>query len=88
MARKIEPAILTKYNYRPFIFENGQPAFQNVIKLNCEIIAESDTQYQIRLLQGIQQKGMVVGSLKWVKKRNVDYKARMEYDYTNVFWNN
>lgn len=85
MIRKVEPPIKTKYKYRRFLFVQGQPALDNMVKLDCEIIFESDTQYKIRLLQGTPD--IPVGCVKWVKKKNVDYKPQVEYDYTDAFWN-
>ena len=92
MIKKLKEPILTKYIYRKFQFnKSGEPVLCDVVKIECEIIAESETQYKIKI------KGsnlyFVVGREMWVKKKNIEYyrekyAEKKEYDYTNAPWNN
>ena len=88
MIRKVEPPIKTKYKYRRFLFVQGQPALDNMVKLDCEIISESDTQYKIRIL--CENMYFLKGREMWVKKKNTEYgeqKIKREYDYSQAYWN-
>lgn len=92
MIKKLKEKIPTKYFYRKFYFnESGEPVLDDVVKIECEIIAESETQYKIKI------KGsnlyFVDGREMWVKKKNIEYykeqnAEKKEYDYTNAPWNN
>lgn len=88
MIKKIEQPIKTKYIYRQMVFVNGEPSFSGSIRLDCEIIAESDTQYKIRIL--CENMYFLKGREMWVKKKNTDYgiqKKKHYYDYSGEYWN-
>ena len=88
MIKRIEQPIKTKYIYRQMAFFNGEPSFSDSIKLDCEIIAESDTQYKIRILR--ENMYFLKGREMWVKKKNTEYgeqKTNREYDYSQAYWN-
>lgn len=81
MIVKVEPEINTKYCYVKQ-FPGAVPISQ---KIGCAIIAESETQYKIRIVE--RNNYLEVGKLMWVKKYNVDYKPEKEYDYGDAYWN-
>ena len=82
MIVKVEPEIETKYRYVKQ-FPGSAPISQ---KIGCVIIAESESQYKIRITE--RNNYLQVGKLMWVKKYNVDYKPpKKEYDYSDAYWN-
>ena len=88
MIKKVEQPIKTKYIYRQMVFVNGEPSFSNSVKLDCEIIAESETQYKIRIL--CNNAYILRGREMWVKKKNTDYgiqDQKLDYDYSEAPWN-
>jgi hypothetical protein len=91
MIKQFEQPIETKYFWKQMVFLNGNPTFTNPISIKCEIIAESEKQYKIRILN--ENPCIQKGREMWVKKKNVEYslkqneKKSREYDYTDAFWN-
>lgn len=92
MIKKLKEPILTKYIYRKFRFNKScEPVLDDAVKIECEIIAESETQYKIKIKESNLY--FVVGREMWVKKKNIEYHKekyaeKKEYDYTNAPWNN
>lgn len=86
MPQNIEPPIKTVYYYKRFGFYDGEPTLETAIPVECEIIAESEKQYKIRILSANSNLG--VNKIMWVKKKNVKYnKNQPTYDYSDAYWN-
>lgn len=89
MILNLENPIKAIYNHISNIHDSVMPTSE---KLECEIIAESEHQYKIKITQ---QSSRLLGRIMWVRKHNVYYKkTRTRYyshnellkDCSNEWW--
>lgn len=78
---KYETPLQAVYKYKKFNYGMGTGT---PIRVACEVLESSKTQYKIRLKAVCEQHP--IGHVMWVKKYNVELADEKHYDYSNAYW--